>query len=143
MAADLFQLTFAVPPQAIDANGHVNNVEYVRWMQQAAIAHADDTGCTEATHTAGASWVVRSHHVEYLRPLFVGETLTVMTWVSTMRKSSSLRKYHFSREGVTIARGETMWVFVNASTGRPIAIPSSVSSAFVLVPPEKEPSGCH
>ena len=29
-----------VPDTAIDANGHVNNVQYVQWMQDAAIAHS-------------------------------------------------------------------------------------------------------
>lgn len=138
---EIHEYTFVIPPEAIDENRHANNVEYVRWMQKAAIAHADDAGCSTATREAGASWVVRSHHVEYLRPVFAGETLTIQTWVSTMRKSSSLRKYRFLREGELIARGETMWVFVDGATGRPMAIPEAVSSAFVLVPPEKEPAG--
>lgn len=139
---EVHEYALVVSTEAIDANRHANNVEYVRWMQEAAISHADAAGCTAATRAAGASWVVRSHQVEYLRPVFAGETLTLQTWVSTLRKSSSLRKYRFLREGELIARGETMWVFVDAASGRPLAIPPSVSSAFVLVPPEKEPSGC-
>lgn len=139
--SDIHEYAFVIPSEAIDANGHANNVEYVKWMQQAAIAHADASGCTAATRAANASWVVRSHHVEYLRPVFAGESLTVKTWVSTMRKSSSLRKYRFMRGDSLVAQGETMWVFVDASTGRPIAIPTTVSSAFVLVPSENEPSG--
>lgn len=123
-----------VPPTAIDANGHANNVEYVRWMQDAAISHSDATGCSAATRNAGASWVVHSHHVEYLRPVFAGEKLVIRTWVATMRKTSSMRKYLFLRGGQTVARGETVWVFVDSGTGRPRAIPESVSSVFVLVP---------
>ena len=30
-----------VTPAAIDANGHANNIEFVRWMQEAAVSHAD------------------------------------------------------------------------------------------------------
>src|SRR5690349_18839955 len=53
-----------VPPSAIDAQGHVNNVEFVRWMQEASVAHADACGCTAAAMAGvGAMWVVRSHHV--------------------------------------------------------------------------------
>ena len=81
----------------IDANGHANNVEYVRWMQQAAISHSDLTGCTTATIASGGTWVVRTHHVHYLRPAFAGNELVLLTWVSTMRKASSLRKYLFLR----------------------------------------------
>jgi acyl-CoA thioester hydrolase len=126
---------------AIDDNGHANNVEYLRWMQAAAISHADATGCTAATTAAGASWVVRSHHVEYLQPTFAGDQVIVLTWVSTFRKASSLRKYLLLRkaDGAVIARGETNWVFVDAQTGRPTSIPGEVSSVFELVPASLEP----
>ncbi len=133
-----FNLT--VEPVAIDANGHANNVEYVRWMQQAAVSHADAAGCTEATKAAGATWVVRSHHVEYLRSASEGDQLTILTWVSTLRRSSSLRKYRIVRDGELLARGETLWVFVSAETGRPLPISAAVSSVFALVPPGQEPS---
>ena len=64
-----------IPDTAIDANGHASNVEYVHWMQQAAISHSDFAGCTNATKAAGASWVVRSLRVEYLLPSFAGDRL--------------------------------------------------------------------
>jgi Predicted thioesterase len=136
----IHRLEIAVDPSTIDANAHVNNVEYVRWMQDAAISHSHTVGCTALTSTVGASWVARSHHIEYLRPAFAGERLTLYTWVSTIRRSSSLRKYRFVREGTVIARGETMWVFVDAATGKPRPIPPEVMRVFTLVPPEKEPT---
>jgi len=135
----IHEFVFVVPAEAMDENGHANNVEYVRWMQLAAISHADAVGCSAATRDAGASWVVRTHHVEYLRPVFSGQEITIKTWVSTMKKSSSLRKYLFLRGEEQIARGETVWVFVQAQTGRPRPIPGAVSSLFQLVGPENEP----
>jgi acyl-CoA thioester hydrolase len=135
---------FRVPVRgaAIDANGHANNVEYVRWMQQAAISHSDLAGCTIATKASDSSWVVRSHYVEYLRPAFAGDELLILTWVSTMRKASSLRKYLFLRKNgrAVLARGETNWVLVDNRTGRPKPIPREISSLFEILPPEREPS---
>jgi acyl-CoA thioester hydrolase len=130
-----------IPDSAIDANGHTNNVEYLHWMQAAATSHADATGCTAATAAAGGAWVVRSHHIEYLQPTFAGEQIIVLTWVSTLRKASSVRKYLLLREAnrAVIARGETNWVFLDARTGRPFPIPNEVSSAFELVPTSLEP----
>jgi len=136
----VFVWFFPVPDSARDENGHVNNVEYVRWMQQAAVAHADAVGCSAATRAAGATWVVRSHNVEYLRPVFAGEELTVKTWVSTLGKTRSLRKYLFLRGDERVARGETLWVFVDAATGRPRAIPPVVSEGFSVLPAEHEPA---
>ena len=121
-----------VPASAIDANGHANNVEFVRWMQEAAVAHADAVGGTAATLAAGGTWVVRSHRVEYLRPGLAGDRIRVLTWVADFRRAFSTRKYEFVREadGVVVARGETDWVFVDARTGRPKSIPPEFESMF-------------
>jgi acyl-CoA thioester hydrolase len=110
-------------------------------MQDAAIGHADASGGTDATRRIGASWVVRSHHIEYLQPTFAGDRLLVLTWVSNLRKASSLRKYLLLRETdcAVIARGQTNWVFVESQSGRPIAIPKEVFSLFQVVPPSLEP----
>lgn len=119
----------------VDENGHVNNVAYVRWMQDAATLHADSVGGTAATREAGATWVVRSHHVEYLLPAFEGDRIEVYTWVGDLKRVTSRRRYRFVRvaDGAELARGETEWVFVDASTGRPRSIPSSVTGTFEVV----------
>ena len=136
----IYQYTFIVPEQAMDENGHVNNVEYVRWMQQAAELHAQEEGCTQATRFFGATWVVRTHQIEYFKPVFAREQITVLTWVSNWRRARSLRKYKFLRdsEGGTLAAGETDWIFVDAQTGRPRAIPQSISDLFELLPDYEE-----
>jgi acyl-CoA thioester hydrolase len=115
----IHRFPIVVSTAAIDANHHANNIEYVRWMQEAAISHSDSAGCTAATKSAGASWVVRSHYVEYLLPAFAGERLVILTWVSTLRRASSLRKYLFLRENdrAVVARGETSWIFVDRHPG--------------------------
>jgi acyl-CoA thioester hydrolase len=117
---------------AIDGNGHANNVEYLRWMQEAAWSHSDAAGCTDATRSAGATWMVRSHHVEYLRPAFAGDVVEVRTWVADFRRAFSLRKYELVRrgDGTVLARGETNWAFVDAATGRPRSIPESIRALF-------------
>ncbi len=121
-----------VSSAAIDANGHANNVEYLRWMQEAATAHSDAVGCTAATQAAGATWVVRSHHIEYLRPAFAGDRIEVRTWVADFRRAFSLRKYELVRksDGVLLARGETDWIFVETASGRPRSIPPHIQALF-------------
>jgi acyl-CoA thioester hydrolase len=121
-----------VAETAIDTNGHASNIEYLRWMQEAAVAHSDAVGCTDATRAAGATWVVRSHHVEYLRPAFAGDRLEVRTWVADFRRAFSLRKYELVRrgDGLLLARGETNWAFVDAASGRPRSVPEHIRGLF-------------
>ncbi|QOV92036.1 acyl-CoA thioesterase [Humisphaera borealis] len=123
-----------VPASAIDANGHANNVEFVRWMQEAAISHADASGCTKLTTDAGATWVARSHHIEYRRPAMLGDRVRVVTWVENIRRSFSLRKYRFERvaDGTVLAEGQTDWVHVDVATGRPKSVPAEIVGLFDL-----------
>ncbi|MDQ7786746.1 MAG: acyl-CoA thioesterase [Thermodesulfovibrionales bacterium] len=137
----IYQYEFTVPENTVDENGHVNNVVYIQWMQDVAVLHAEETGCTRATRSAGATWVVRSHTVEYLRPAYIGDTIAVLTWVVNFRRVRSLRRYKFVRpkDNVVIARGETDWVFVDGKTGRPLTIPDEVKNTFELVAEDQEP----
>ncbi|MGP8154700.1 MAG: acyl-CoA thioesterase [Smithella sp.] len=138
--SQIYQYKLTVPDDALDVNGHVNNLEYLRWMQLAAVLHSDSQGCTKATTDAGATWVVRTHHIEYLRPAFAGEHLIVLTWVSDFRRVQSLRKYKIIRveDKAVLVEGETDWVFVDAKTGRLRSIPKNVMNSFIVLPKEKE-----
>lgn len=132
----IFRRRFVVPADAADQNGHVNNVVYVRWMQDAAIRHADDSGGTAAATAAGGAWLVRSHKIEYLSPAYPGDSIEVSTWVAGFGRARSLRRYTFVRESDSrlLAKGETEWVFVARASGRPRAIPESVRKCFAVVP---------
>jgi acyl-CoA thioester hydrolase len=119
----------------------VNNVAYVRWMQEAAIQHSEATGCTRMTLACGATWVVRTHLIEYLSPAYGGDQIVVLTWVANFRKVRSLRRYKFIRANshTVLAHGETDWVFIDAKSGRPRAIPDDIRESFQLVTTEQEP----
>ncbi|MBN2326776.1 MAG: acyl-CoA thioesterase [Candidatus Omnitrophica bacterium] len=136
----IYRYEIQVVSEMLDGNQHVNNVVYVQWMQDAAVRHSKESGCTRATKEIGASWVARSHWIKYLRPAVLDDRIAVHTWVSNFRKASSLRKYKFVRinDQAVLAEGETDWVLVDGNTGKPRAIPASISEAFTLVPQEQE-----
>lgn len=138
----IFRHKFIIPADANDWNGHVNNVNYVQWMQDVATLHSDAQGCTfESCQKLGAAWVVRSHQIEYLRPAFAGEEIEMQTWVCSFKRTRSLRRYRFVRSGdkALLAKAETDWVFINTDSGRPISIPPEVSSCYEMVEPGDEP----
>jgi acyl-CoA thioester hydrolase len=126
----VYRFTFEVPASALDQNGHVNNVVYVQWMQDAAVRHFVSLGGADVLHRIGATWVVRSHTIEYLRPCFEGETVQASTWVESIGRVRSNRRYEFVRtsDDQVLARGGTEWVLIDASTGRPKPIPTEIRS---------------
>ena len=138
----VYRIEIIVPAEVVDRNRHVNNVAYVQWMQDAAVQHSIATGCTRMTEAMGATWVARMHRIEYLSPAFAGDVLTMLTWVADLRKVRTLRRYKVVRakDQKVLAQGETEWVFVDASTGRPRGIPNQIAALFTPVPdqPQKD-----
>jgi acyl-CoA thioester hydrolase len=133
-------MEFAVPPDAIDQQGHVSNLAYVAWMQDVAIEHSAAAGWPmERYLQLGAGWVVRSHFIEYLRPVFAGERLAVHTWVPRFDQRSQPRRYLFVRgdDRRLVAEAETRWVFVDLATGRRRPLPPELLDAFEPLPDEQ------
>ena len=128
----VYSKTIIVPQTVIDENGHVNNVAYVQWMQDIAVEHYTAIGGASPMQKVGATWVARSHLIEYLLPAFAGEEIEIRTWVENVRRVRSLRKYEFVRksDGKLLVKGETDWVFVDAQTGSPRPIPEAVIKVF-------------
>jgi acyl-CoA thioester hydrolase len=126
----------------IDGLGHVNNLHYLKWMQDAAVAHSTAVGWpTERYQSIGTAFVVRAHRIEYRRPAFVHEKLEIRTWVSDFSKVTSLRKYQVFRphDGQVLAIGETDWAFMGLAPYVPRRLTPELVAAFQLVPPEEEP----
>lgn len=139
--AGVHAFRFEVASESIDGNGHVNNLEYLRWMLDAAAEHTAAQGWPLSRYeAAGAGWVVRSHVIEYLRPAFAGEKIALATWVATMARTSSTRKYLYYRpaDDAVLATAQTLWVFVDFGTGRLVRIPGAVLTAFEVVAADEE-----
>jgi acyl-CoA thioester hydrolase len=123
-----YTTTFTVRQYECDAYGHLNNVTYVRWMQEVAIEASAYVGWTlDRLNALNSAWVIRETDIEYLLPLYYGETVTVRTWVEDFRKVRSLRRYEFLRaDGTKVAHATTDWVYIDKTTQQPLAIPTDM-----------------
>jgi len=133
----VFEYKRIVQPDEIDGLGHANNVAYVQWMQEAAIAHSAALGWPGSRYREhGAGWVVRRHQIEYLHPAGAGDVVLVRTWVATMDRTRSLRRYQIVRQsdGKLLARAETLWAFVDYATGPVRRIPEEIAQAYPVAP---------
>ena len=147
----IYEFCHVVQDDEIDPQGHVNNLEYLKWMQTAAVDHSAAQGWPGKRYREiGGGWVARKHTIEYLQPAFAGEKIIVRTWVAGFRKVSSLRKYRVVRptadtdgdgnEAETVlAVAETLWAFIGLQRHVPRRIPPEVVDAFDIV--AAEPGG--
>jgi len=129
----VFEQELTVSKSSIDGNGHVNNLAYLRWLLDVAEAHAVAVGGEDVVESLGATWFVRAHRIEYLRPAFLDDALIIRTWVASVKRVRSTRKYQIMRGDEMLVRAETDWVFVDAETGKPQVIPQDVLDCFVIV----------
>jgi len=119
----------------IDNLGHASNLVYLRWVQEAALAHSTALGFPEAAYLArGQAWVVRKHEIEYLRAASRGDALRIETRVANMRAANSVRRTEIFRADQLLCRAETDWVYVELARGRPLRIPEDVRAAFPVEP---------
>lgn len=133
----IYEYYCTVKASDIDQLGHVNNLVYLSWMIDAAVAHSRVQGWSQKEYReCGAGWVVRSHNIEYLQPAFLDNEIVVRTWVSDFRRIRSTRKYRIERRGdqVLLAESQTDWVWVSYSTWQPCRIPEAVIQSFEVVP---------
>jgi acyl-CoA thioester hydrolase len=102
-------------------------------MQEAAIEASAAAGYDNQAYQAmGRIWLIRETDIEYIRPLFYGDQLTVRTWVADFRKVRSRRVYLFTLPGSDepAARAVTDWVFLDRESLRPAPIPEDMARAF-------------
>jgi acyl-CoA thioester hydrolase len=114
-----FSITIFVQKNDIDELGHVNNVVYVRWVQEVAAAHWDSLANTEVK--LKYLWVVLRHEIDYLSAAFEGDQLIATTWVGESIGVKSERFVNITHEktGNPIAKARTTWCLLDGFTMKP------------------------
>jgi acyl-CoA thioester hydrolase len=128
--SDEHTIELVAQPSDIDENGHVSNLVYLRWVQDAARSHSEAVGWDHAAYIrAGAAFFVRRHEIDYFAAAVEGDRIVVTTFVSTWSAATSERRTRIVRDGKELARCVTTWAFVGLN-GRPRRIPPDVVAAF-------------
>src|SRR5204862_697120 len=78
-------------PGDIDEQNHVNNIVYLRWVQDVATAHWKTLASAESQAVIG--WIVLRHEIDYKMPASLGDEIVLRTWVG---KASRLKFERFT-----------------------------------------------
>ena len=112
----------------IDALGHVNNMVYLEWVLMMAGEHWFQTAPEE--DKSQFRWVVRRHELDYLKPAFEGDKLIATTWVEEMGGVQSIRRVDLEREGVKVLSARTVWILIDAESGRLSRVPDRLTALY-------------
>lgn len=123
-------MTVSVLPDDIDEQNHVNNTVYLRWVQEVATAHWRAVASPQAQETIG--WVVLRHEIDYQTSAALEDTVELRTWVGEATRLTFERFTEMRRagDGQLLSKARTLWVPVNAQTGRPMRVPAEVRAQF-------------
>ena len=125
-----FELEIRVLPSDIDELGHVNNVVYLRWVQDVAVAHW--RAAATAQQQADVLWVVVRHEIDYKHPALLADALIARTWVGAATRSTFERHTEILRAGDRrlLARARTLWCPIAPQTFRPMQVADDVRERF-------------
>ena len=126
----IYEQELPVTRDHLDLRNHVNNIEYVRWVQDIAEAHWNlkSTKLTRQSYY----WVMISHHIKYKGEAFLGDELLLKTYVLKSGGVRSIRTVDIYNKSTNtlLTTSETVWCFMSHETNRPTKIPDDVVSLF-------------
>jgi acyl-CoA thioester hydrolase len=130
MNCKVFEKPITVHPSDIDENGHVNNINYLKWVQDIAIAHWTSVA-TDAMKT-DLLWVVSRHEIDYLKSAYLHSKLIAKTWVTEPEGAKSFRfvDIYDTETNTIIAKIKTTWYLLDSKTKRPKRIEGDVTNVF-------------
>ncbi|NCT16874.1 MAG: acyl-CoA thioesterase [Flavobacteriaceae bacterium CG_4_8_14_3_um_filter_34_10] len=128
---DVFQLEITVPPSAIDALLHANNVAYLQWIQDVAEQHW--LSKTNPPMREKYAWVVLNHFIEYKAPAFKNDTIILKTWVANCSGATTERHTQIIRKNdeKILATAKTVWCLIHQKTQKPLRLTQEITSLFL------------
>lgn len=128
-SAASFEQPITVTADDLDELNHVNNVVYLRWVQDIATAHWTAIAPREALEST--AWVARRHEIDYLSAATLGEQLTARTWVGKAEGLTFERLTEIRRaDGQVVVKARTLWVPIDRRTARPRRVSDEVRALF-------------
>jgi acyl-CoA thioester hydrolase len=123
-----FSIEIVALPADIDELNHVNNVVFVRWVQDVAAAHWMATSSDE--QRACYSWMLLRHEIDYLGQAFLGDRLIGTTWVGEAKGATFERFVELKKDGKVITKSRTVWALLDAKTLKPRRIDQGMNVLF-------------
>lgn len=130
MQGHTFEYKINVREEDIDQNEHVNNVVYLKWVQDVAIAHWNAASTDQMKEEN--VWVISRHEIDYLNSCFLNDEIVAKTWVGQTEGVRSVRhvEIHNKTTGKIAAKVATTWILLDPKTLRPKRISEELRQVF-------------
>jgi YbgC/YbaW family acyl-CoA thioester hydrolase len=131
-----FETELQVRPDDLDMNQHVHGSRYFDYVLAARyeqMARCYQMSMEEFLQ-AGYAWFTRTAHIEYKRPLQLGDWFIVRTWVEDILETSVRVDFIILKKanGKISADGYCDYTLVKRETGRAELIPEWIAQKYAI-----------
>lgn len=126
----VYEKSIIVTEQDLDELEHVNNVQYVQWIQDIAKEHWNQNVTDEIASTY--FWVVVNHFIEYKSQAVLSDQIRIKTFVTESEGVTSTRHvemYHQNTDRL-IVKAKTVWCLMDSERKRPTRITEKIKNLF-------------
>ena len=125
---EIFEKTIVVGEDHLDELNHVNNVVFLLWVQDISKEHWFSK--TNDEINSRMYWVVRSHHLEYKKQVFLGDQVLIKTFVTNYKGPFSERVVEIYCEDKLAVKATSSWCLLDREISKPMIIPTEVQNLF-------------
>ena len=118
----------------IDSGQHVSNIAYIQWMEVGRLKLLEEVGLPvhEIKSTGFVPALIRTE-IHYKKPLFLGDEVRVVLWISELKNASATMRFEFYNQlDDIVAEGEQVGLFIKVDSQRPHKLSASDRARFEL-----------
>ncbi|MDN3593399.1 acyl-CoA thioesterase [Zunongwangia endophytica] len=126
----IFQLELKVTESDLDDQNHVNNVQYVQWIQDVAKGHWEDRASVDQKKEY--FWVVVRHEIDYKQQAFLDDDILLQTYVDEITNVTSIRHVLIKDKNTDkiLVKAQTTWCLLKHGSNRPVRIDEDMKLLF-------------
>ena len=114
-----------VTESEIDHLNHVNNIEYLKWVQEASTLHWESISNEELNKKY--FWVVLRHEIDYYVSVKLNDKIIITTYIGDSYSVKSERFVEIQNNGKLVAKAKTIWCLMAKNNMKPVRIPEEIT----------------
>ncbi|HSQ46193.1 MAG TPA: thioesterase family protein [Lutibacter sp.] len=124
MIKNSFSYTLIVNKIDLDVLDHVNNVTYLKWVQNVAEKHWSEIANADINNKY--VWVVIRHEIDYYLPAILNDEITITTYIGDSYGVKSERFVEIKRDDKILVKAKTNWCLLDKNTMKPVKVPDEI-----------------
>jgi len=126
-----YEYRFQVKEEDLDDLNHVNNVVYLKWVNDISEIHWNRIADKELL--SKYYWVVLRHEIDYLNQAVLGDEIRIVTWIGDSKGVRSVRHVYMFLNDKPLIRASSTWCLIDSASLRPTRIKEDILKILNLI----------